>query len=85
MSTAAPAATAAPQRQGSFSRFWRTLKQLFHELTGAIFAILAFGWLNAAFRAWTRDVADWLIAMALVVAALFAFFAVTSFRRARKL
>jgi hypothetical protein len=32
----------------------------------------------------TRDVAHWLIAMALVVAALFVFFAVTSFRRARK-
>jgi len=85
MSTAAPAPVAQPQQQGGFTRFWRTLKQLFHELTGATFAIFAFAWLNAAFRAWTRDVARWLIAMALVVAALFAFFAVTSFRRARKL
>jgi hypothetical protein len=83
MSTAARA-EARPQ-QGGFTRFWRTLKQLFHELTGAAFAIFAFGWLNAAFRAWTRDVAYWLIAMAMAVAALFAFFAVTSFRRARKL
>ena len=82
MSTVAHAAEA--QRSG-FTRFWRTLKQLFHELTGAVFALFAFGWLNAAFRAWTRDVAHWLVAMALVVAALFAFFAVTSFRRARKL
>lgn len=83
MSTAARA-EARPQ-QGGFTRFWRTLKQLFHELTGAAFAIFAFGWLNAAFRAWTRDVAHWLVAMAMVVAALFAFFAVTSFRRARKM
>jgi lipopolysaccharide export LptBFGC system permease protein LptF len=83
MSTAARA-EARPQQQGGFTRFWRTLKQLFYEMTGAAFALFAFGWLNAAFRAWTRDVAHWLIAMALVVAALFAFFAVTSFRRARK-
>jgi VIT1/CCC1 family predicted Fe2+/Mn2+ transporter len=83
MSTVAPAA--ATRAQGGFSRFWRTLKQLFHELTGAIFAVFAFAWLNAAFRAWTHDVAHWLIAMALAVAALFAFFAVTSLRRARKL
>ncbi len=84
MSTAARAQARA-QQQGGFARFWRTLKQLFYEMTGAAFAIFAFGWLNAAFRAWTRDVAHWLVAMALVVAALFAFFAVTSFRRARKL
>ena len=82
MSTVAHAAEA--QRSG-FTRFWRTLKQLFHELTGAIFAVFAFAWMNAAFRAWTRDVARWLIATSVVVAALFTFFAVTSFRRARKL
>jgi len=35
--------------------------------------------------AWTRDVAPWLIGIAAAVALLFAFFAVTSFRRARKL
>jgi hypothetical protein len=82
MSTAARATTAP---QSGFTRFWRTLKQLFHELTGAIFAVFAFAWLNAALRAWTRDVARWLIATSVLVAALFAFFAVTSFRRARKL
>jgi hypothetical protein len=82
MSTAAHAAEAS---RSGFNRFWRTLKQLFHELTGAIFAVFAFAWLNAAFRAWTRDVARWLIATSVIVAVLFAFFAVTSFRRARKL
>ncbi len=50
-----------------------------------MFAVLALGWLNAALRAWTRDVAGWLIGLAVAVALLFAFFAVTSFRRARKL
>jgi multisubunit Na+/H+ antiporter MnhB subunit len=75
---------AAPPQRG-FRRLWRALKQLFHEAIGAVFAVLAVGWLNAALRAWTRDVAHWLIALAVSVAVLFAFFAVTSFRRAREL
>jgi hypothetical protein len=54
-------------------------------MIGAIFAVLALAWLNAALRAWNRDVARWLIALAVTVAALFVFFAVTSFLRARKL
>ena len=75
----------SPPQQG-FRRLWRTLKQLFYEVTGALFAILAFAWLNATFSAWTtRDVAHWLMAMPLSVAALFLFFAISSFRKARNL
>ena len=84
MSTAANAAT-APQSQGGFRRFWRTLRQLFHEAIAAVFAVLALAWFNAALRAWTRDTARWLIAVALAVGVLFVFFAVTSFRKSRKL
>ena len=68
-----------------FRRLWRTLQQLFHEMIAAIFAVLALAWLNSAFRAWTRDVAHWLIGVSVVVAALFIAFAVSSFRRARQL
>ena len=84
MSTVATAAP-APRQRGGFQRLWRVFRQLFHEVTGAIFAVLALGWLNAAFRAWTRDAAVWLMAIAVAVALLFVFFAVTSFRRASKL
>jgi hypothetical protein len=83
VATSARIAEASPP-QGGFGRFWRVLKQLFHEMTGAVFAVLAVAWLNSAMRAWTRDVAHWLIAIAVCVAALFVFFAVTSFRKARK-
>ena len=68
-----------------FRRLWRAMKQVFHEVVGAMFAVLAFGWLNSAFRAWTRDVAHWLIALAVAVAAIFVAFAVSSFRRSRQL
>jgi hypothetical protein len=84
MSTAASATNAA-QNQGGFRRLWRALRQLFHEIVGAAFAVLALGWLNTALRAWTRDAARWLIALPVGVALLFVFFAVTSFRKARRL
>ena len=84
MSTAANTAAARSQ-QGGFQRFWRAMKQLFHELIAGIFLVLAIGWVSAAFRAWSRDVARWLIGVAAAVALLFVFFAVTSFRRARRL
>jgi hypothetical protein len=76
---------AATPRQGGFHRFWRALKQLFFEVAGAMFAFLGILWLNAALRSWTRDVAHWLIATAVAFALLFFFFALSSFRRARKL
>src|SRR5262249_58385999 len=58
-----------PAQLHGFARLWRTLKQLFHELVGAVFAVLAFAWVQSAIRAWTRDGARWLVATAFVVAA----------------
>jgi hypothetical protein len=84
MSSAASLPSARIKR-GGFSRLWRTLKQLFHEVVAAIFAVLAFAWLNAAIRAWSRDAAYWLVAIAAVVGGLFSFFAFTSFQRSRKI
>jgi hypothetical protein len=84
MSTAAGMAPGSAEPRG-FKRLWRVLKQLFYEVVGALFAILAFAWLNYGFRAWTRDVAYWLIATTFAVALIFVFFAVSSFRRARSL
>jgi hypothetical protein len=81
----APQTVEEPPRQVGFRRFWRALKQLFYEVVGGVFAVLALAWFNAAFRAWTRDVAYWLIALAIGVAALFVFFSITSLLRARKL
>ena len=82
--SASASAPAGSQAQG-FRRLWRVLRQLFHEFVGAVFAVLALGWFNAAFRAWTRDVSRWLVGIAVAMACLLVFFAVTSFRQARKL
>ena len=74
-----------PAEPRGFRRLWRVAKQVFHEVIGAMFALLAIGWLNSAFRAWTRDVAHWLTGVSVVVALLFIVFSVSSFRRARQL
>jgi hypothetical protein len=83
MSTSA-SVPASSQSQG-FRRLWRVLRQLFHEFVGAVFAVLALGWFNAAFRAWTRDVSRWLVGVAVAMACWLVYFAVTSFRHARRL
>jgi hypothetical protein len=75
----------APSEPRGFARFWRALRQLFHELVGAVFAVLALAWLQSAIRAWTRDVAHWLVATALGVATVMGIFSWTSFRRSRQL
>jgi hypothetical protein len=84
MSSVARTVSSSAEPRG-FRRFWRAMKQLFHEVVGAIFAVLALGWLNSAFRAWTRDVAHWLVGVSIAVGLLFVAFSVTSFRRARQL
>jgi len=76
--------TSAPSG-GGFGRFWRALKQLFYELVGAVFAVLALAWVQSAIRAWTRDVAHWLVGIAFGVACVMALFSWTSFRRSREL
>jgi predicted RND superfamily exporter protein len=84
MSTVAGSASRQAEPRG-FRRLWRVLKQLFHEAIGAIFALLALGWMNMALRAWTRDATHWLIGISIAVGLLFVGFSITSFRRARQL
>jgi hypothetical protein len=80
-----PIVTSAPP-QSAWARLKRTLKVLFYEVAGAVFAVLALAWLNLTIRGYlTRDAALWFLAIPFSVAAMFIFFAVSSFHRARKL
>lgn len=85
MAFVATLAPSAPVREGGFRRLWRVLRQLFHEVIGAVFAVLALAWTNAALRSWTHAVPRWLVATALFVAGSMIFFSWTSFQRARRL
>ncbi len=85
MAATSPTVTSAPP-QSAWARLKRTLKVLFYEFAGAVFAVLALAWLNMTIRGYfTRDAARWFLAIPFLVAAMFIFFAVSSFRRARKL
>jgi hypothetical protein len=71
--------------KGGFARFWRTLRQIFHEAVAGVFAVLALVWVQSAIRAWMRDVAHWLVFAAVGVAVVMGIFAWTSFRRSRQI
>jgi hypothetical protein len=70
--------------KGFFGRLWRALRQLFHEMTGATFALLALVTLSSAIRAWQHGVARWIVAVPIAYALLMIYFSVTSFRNARR-
>jgi hypothetical protein len=70
--------------KGFFGRLWRALRQLFHEMTGTMFGLLALITLSSAFRAWQHDVARWIIAVPIAYALLMIYFSITSFRNARR-
>ncbi len=78
-----PAATREAPR-GFFRTLWRAMRQFFHEATGAIFAVFAMASVTSAVRSWQAGKARWLVALPLAYAAMMAFFAVTSFRSARR-
>jgi hypothetical protein len=79
-----PQSSRAPAPKGFFGRLWRALRQLFHETTGAIFAILALVTLGSAFRGWQNGAARWMVALPIAYAMLLIYFSVTSFRSARR-
>ena len=63
---------------------WRAARELFHEVTGAVFFILPLAAIQAAWRAWHRGAGQWLMGMSAGYALLMIFFGVLSFRDSRR-
>ena len=63
---------------------WRAARQLFHEMTGTLFAVFAGLAGLTAWREWQKGSARWILAVMILFALAMAFFAVTSFLRARR-
>jgi hypothetical protein len=63
---------------------WRAARELFHEVTGAVFFILALAAVQSAWRAWNRGAARWLIGMSAGYALLMVLFGFLSFRDSRR-
>jgi hypothetical protein len=64
---------------------WRAARELFHEVTGAMFFILALAAIQAAWRAWHNGAGRWLVGMSAGYALLMIFFGVLSFRDSRRI
>jgi hypothetical protein len=63
---------------------WRAARELFHEVTGAVFFILALAALQATWRSWQRGAAHWLVGMTAGYAILMVIFGFLSFRDSRR-
>lgn len=64
--------------------FWRVARQLFHEATGALFALFAIEGIWMAWRQWKYHPVWWLVTLAAGYSLMMGFFAFASFRRARR-
>jgi hypothetical protein len=53
-------------------------------MTGAMFALLALAALNSALRAWRNGAEHWIVALPIAYALVLTYFAITSFRFAKR-
>lgn len=70
---------------GFFLSLWRILRQLFHEVAGALFVVFAVIGGTSAWREYQRGAPDWMVALVAAFTGMMAAFAVASFRSAGRL
>jgi hypothetical protein len=68
----------------SFRVLWRAARELFHEVTGAVFFILAVAAIQASWRAWHNGGGRWLVGVTVGYAIVMVLFGVLSFRDSRR-
>jgi glycerol uptake facilitator-like aquaporin len=64
--------------------WWRVLRQLFYEFTGAMFLFFAAYGAFVVWREWKHRPALWVIGFVIVYALMMAVFGFNAFRRARR-
>jgi len=63
---------------------WRAVRELFHEVTGTLFFLIALSAIQSAWRAWQRGAGNWLIGVSTGYALLMILFGILSFRDSRR-
>ena len=63
---------------------WKAARELFHEVTGTLFFLIALSGIQSAWRAWQRGAGQWLVGMSAGYALLMIYFGVLSFRDSRR-
>lgn len=64
---------------------WRAVRQFFHEAAGSLFGMFAVYGAVAAWREWHNRPSAWLLGFTLVYTIAMLIFAITSFRRSRRI
>lgn len=67
-----------------FRVLWKAARELFHEVTGTLFFLIALSGIQSAWRAWQRGSGQWLVGVSAGYALLMIFFGVLSFRDSRR-
>ena len=67
-----------------FRVLWKAARELFHEVTGMLFFLIALSGIQSAWRAWHRGSGQWLVGVSAAYALLMIFFGVISFRDSRR-
>jgi hypothetical protein len=63
---------------------WRAARELFHEVTGTLFFLIALSAVQSAWRAWHRGMGHGMVGVIAGYAALMVLFGVLSFRDSRR-
>jgi hypothetical protein len=63
---------------------WRVTRQLFHEFTGALFAVFAAYGVFIVWKEWKHRPAVWITGFVVIYVLMMVVFAFTAFRRARR-
>jgi glycerol uptake facilitator-like aquaporin len=64
--------------------WWRVIRQLFHEFTGALFLVFAAYGVFVVWREWKHRPGPWVIGFVVIYALMMGAFGFTAFRRARR-
>lgn len=67
-----------------FRVVWRVTRELFHEVTGALFFVIAVGALQSAWRAWHHGAGHLMVGVTAAYALLMVLFGILSFRDSRR-
>ena len=70
--------------RGFFRALWRAARELFHEVTGTLFFLIAVSAIQSCWRAWHRGAGYWFTGMTGGYALLMILFGVLSFRDSRR-
>jgi hypothetical protein len=70
--------------RNTFRVLWRAARELFHEVTGTLFFLIAASAIQSAWRSWHRGAGQWMVGMTAGYALLMILFGVLSFRDSRR-